>query len=77
MIDLRASKFLKFKVSIDWPTSVSSSDPNDFYRGWLEEHVGKQEIDWDWEIDRIDPDGVAVYFRTEKDAFTFAMFGQI
>jgi len=27
---------------------VDSADPNDFYRPWLEEHVGKQGWDWNW-----------------------------
>jgi len=40
-------------VDIDWmpdgsKTSVDSSDPNDHYRPWLEEHVGRQKWDWDW-----------------------------
>ena len=25
-----------------------SADPNDHYRPWLEEHVGKQGWDWNW-----------------------------
>lgn len=27
---------------------VFSSDPNDHYRPWLEEHVGRQGWDWNW-----------------------------
>jgi hypothetical protein len=27
---------------------VDSADPNDHYRPWLEEHVGKQGWDWNW-----------------------------
>jgi len=26
----------------------SSADPNDHYRPWLEENVGKQSWDWNW-----------------------------
>lgn len=29
-------------------TSVESSDPNDHYRPFLEQYVGKQGWDWDW-----------------------------
>lgn len=29
-------------------TSVNSADPNDHYRPWMEQHVGKQGWDWDW-----------------------------
>jgi len=28
--------------------STESADPNDYYRPWLEEHVGKQGWDWNW-----------------------------
>lgn len=27
---------------------VDSADPNDHYRPWMEQHVGKQGWDWDW-----------------------------
>ena len=27
---------------------VESADPNDHYRPWMEEHVGKQGRDWNW-----------------------------
>ena len=29
-------------------TSVDSADPNDHYRPWLEQHVGRQGWDWNW-----------------------------
>jgi len=28
--------------------SIDSADPNDHYRPWMEEHVGKQGWDWNW-----------------------------
>jgi len=30
--------------------SLRSADPNDHYRPWLEENVGKQGWDWDWKV---------------------------
>lgn len=27
---------------------VESADPNDHYRPWMEQHVGRQGWDWDW-----------------------------
>jgi hypothetical protein len=27
---------------------VDSADPNDHYRPWMEEHVGRQGWDWNW-----------------------------
>lgn len=49
-------------ISVRWPrgwavleehpdgskTSVNSADPNDHYRPWLEQHVGRQGWDWNW-----------------------------
>jgi len=28
--------------------TFESADPNDHYRPWIEEHVGKQGWDWNW-----------------------------
>ena len=50
-------------ISVKWPvgwvvlnemsdgstTSTQSADPNDHYRPWLEENVGKQGWDWQWQ----------------------------
>jgi hypothetical protein len=27
---------------------IESADPNDHYRPWMEEHVGRQGWDWNW-----------------------------
>lgn len=32
---------------------IFSADPNDHYRPWLEEHVGRQGWDWDWRIGKV------------------------
>ena len=34
--------------------SIDSADPNDHYRPWMEEHVGKQGWDWNWGLDNND-----------------------
>jgi len=31
-----------------WVDLGFSSDPNDHYRPWMEEHVGRQGWDWNW-----------------------------
>lgn len=31
-----------------WVDLGFSSDPNDHYRPWLEQHVGRQGWDWNW-----------------------------
>lgn len=33
---------------------IDSADPNDFYRPWLEEHVGRQGWDWNWGMGGMD-----------------------
>ena len=42
----------------DWAMStgrytIQSADPNDHYRPWLEQHVGRQGWDWDWRIGKV------------------------
>jgi hypothetical protein len=32
---------------------VASADPNDHYRPWLEQNVGRQGWDWDWRLGPI------------------------
>ena len=34
--------------------STESADPNDHYRPWLEQHVGKQGRDWNWGMANMD-----------------------
>ncbi len=33
---------------------IESADPNDFYRPWLEKHVGRQGWHWDWRMEDND-----------------------
>lgn len=33
---------------------IESADPNDHYRPWLEEHVGRQGWDWNWGMGGMD-----------------------
>ena len=40
----------QYKTDEQW----LSADPNDHYRPWLEEHVGKQGWDWNWGVGRTD-----------------------
>ena len=35
-------------ITVRWPRDMESSDPNDHYRPWLEQHVGRQGWDWNW-----------------------------
>ena len=40
----------QYKTDEQW----LSADPNDHYRPWLEEHVGKQGWDWNWGVGGTD-----------------------
>jgi len=60
------------KVSIPWPRDSMSADPNDFYRAWLTENVGKQYINWDWDVGR-DGEMLDIYFMDEKVAMMFLL----
>lgn len=46
-------------------------EPNEHYRPWLEEHVGKQCVDWNWEIYSMNPDMVSVFFANSEHATLF------
>jgi len=34
--------------------SAESADPNDHYRPWMEQHVGRQGWDWNWGMANMD-----------------------
>jgi len=72
-------KFMTGEVVIlDWPLgptepdadgkSFDSNDPNDHWRPWLEANVGKQHIDWDWQVSnrRYEHASVEIRFRRGK-----------
>lgn len=63
-----------YKVTVPWPSTMVSADPNHFYRDWLETNVGDQSDDWDWWVSdnffELD-----VFFIREADAFKFSIFG--
>lgn len=58
------------EITVKWPVGavrlqqepnspwdlVMSADPNDHYRPWLEQNVGRQGWDWDWRIGTIAAD---------------------
>ena len=48
---------------------VSSADPNDHYRPWMEAKVGKQGWDWDWGMQDTDitENKLSIKFRRGKE----------
>lgn len=70
-------------IKVRWPTGetrikqepsgiwdyVKSADPNDHYRPWLENHVGRQGWDWDWTVSGNDlsENTVTIKFKKGKE----------
>lgn len=63
-------------ITVPWPTgiidattskAVFSSDPNEHYRPWLEENVGKQGLDWDWSLNAGDLETLIIRFVKGKE----------
>jgi hypothetical protein len=52
------------KVRVNWPKAdgYDSIDPNDRWRPWLEQHVGRQGWDWNWRLN-LEHNAVDVKFR--------------
>lgn len=48
-------------------TEAESADPNDHYRPWMEQNVGKQGWDWDWRIGSVENDTLLIKFRRAKE----------
>ena len=60
----------------DWSMSaarqaVFSADPNDHYRPWLEEHVGRQGWDWNWGLldNNAAENRLTIKFRRGKESW--------
>jgi hypothetical protein len=83
---------LKTEVVLPWPTgqlpfvvdpatgytwTTNSSDPNRWWRDWLEANVGQQGWRWQWRT-KITPvtegrDHITIRFRNSKDATAFTL----
>jgi hypothetical protein len=48
-------------------------EPNDVYRPWLEERVGKQGIDWEWYIHSVVENTILIEFLRSDDAILFEL----
>lgn len=61
-------------ISPEWYSCIipyPSTDPNDAYRVWLEEHVGKQFRDWNWRLHPDSFDKIEVVFKDAEHATLF------
>lgn len=59
-IDIKNNNILVKPLSI-------SADPNDHYRPWLEECVGRQGWDWDWKLSNNDVSKNRLTLKIRKD----------
>lgn len=56
-------------ITVKWPIFHNSADPNEIYRPWLEENVGRQGWDWDWRIGDSVTDTLTIKFRKGRDKY--------
>lgn len=49
------------------------SEPNLYYRPWLETNVGRQGRDWEWDICGTDIDYLEIYFAKKESATLFEL----
>lgn len=52
---------------------LGMDEPNIHYRPWLEEHIGKQGVDWDWDIISIASDDLVIFFDKKEHAVLFEL----
>lgn len=48
-------------LKIKWPLG-ESADPNTLYRPWLEQHIGRQLVDWNWRVNEEDMSVIELKF---------------
>lgn len=56
-------------VSVEWP---GIDDPNKIWKPWLDEHVGKQQLLWEWWL-HSDVNTVKIRFIRKSDAAAFIL----
>lgn len=54
------------------PFMMNDREPNDVYREWLELHVGKQGMNWDWDL-TSDLDLLQINFVESEHAVLFEL----
>jgi hypothetical protein len=71
-----------YSVTVPWPNErilpfetgeFATSDPNEIMRPQLEELVGIQGADWDWEVSKSGSHSIDVYFTDATEAIRFKL----
>ncbi len=55
------------------PFITDDIEPNEKYRSWLEEHVGKQKVTWDWDIYSENFELLEIKFTNKQSATLFEL----
>jgi hypothetical protein len=50
-----------------------AGEPNEHYRPWLEQHVGKQGVDWNWNLNMNIVDLIDIGFANKEHATLFEL----
>lgn len=70
---IKTTKELPYTVVKSFMFVGDDRDPNERYRTWLEENVGEQGINWNWDIKSVTANLLDVSFDQESDAVLFRL----
>lgn len=70
---INTKKPLSYTVIKSFMFVGNTLEPNERYRAWLEEHVGKQGEEWNWDIKSVTANLLEVSFENEDDAVLFRL----
>lgn len=70
---IESKKSLPFTVIKSFMFVGDDREPNERYRTWLEQNVGEQGNDWNWDIKPVTANLLEVSFEREADAVLFRL----
>lgn len=70
---IESKKLLPFTVIKSFMFVGDDREPNERYRAWLEQNVGEQGNDWNWDIKSVTANLLEVSFEREADAVLFRL----
>jgi len=56
---------------------VDSADPNDHYRPWMEQHVGRQGWDWNWGMANNDASDNRLTIKIRQKQHEYAIIAKL
>jgi hypothetical protein len=67
------SKMISVHTAIRPFMRSGDTEPNEHYRPWLEEHIGEQGVNWNWDIHSVTENTLAIYFAESEQASLFEL----